>query len=241
MAMRFVPDGAFLMGTDDTVDAYEQERPQHTVILGAFWIDETEVTNTQYRICVDAGACESPSIITYYDDPTRADHPVVYVTWAKADAYCSWLADETGWDVGLPTEAQWEKAASWDYAAEVKYLYPWGDDEATATLLNYQGSGLGRTTPVGSYPLGASPYGALDMAGNVWEWVHDWYGYSYYKTTDGAVDPTGPSTGTQHVMRGGSYGYDDHKARATHRDAGSLKASGVGLGFRCAVTGEILD
>ncbi|MBN1814302.1 MAG: SUMF1/EgtB/PvdO family nonheme iron enzyme [Anaerolineae bacterium] len=241
MAMRFVPAGSFLMGTDDTTEAYPQERPQHTVILSAYWIDETEVTNAQYQLCVEAKACEPPSIRTYYDDPARANHPVVYVTWAKAGAYCNWLADEMGWDIHLPTEAQWEKAASWAPVAEVKYRFPWGDTAADPTLLNYQGSGLGRTTSVGSYPLGASPYGALDMAGNVWEWVSDWYGYDYYDEAEGAVDPLGPATGTHHVMRGGSYGYDDHKARTTHRDAGTPRASGAGLGFRCVVSGESLE
>ena len=241
MAMRFVPEGPFPMGTDDTEEAYPQERPQHTVILSAYWIDETEVTNAQYQLCVEAGACDSPSVRTYYDNPARADHPVVYVTWEKAGDYCSWLADETGWDVHLPTEAQWEKAASWNPVADVKYRFPWGDDDADPALLNYQGSGLGSTTSVGSYPLGASPYGALDMAGNVWEWVSDWYGYDYYDETEGAVDPLGPPSGTHHVMRGGSYGFDDHKARATHRDAGTTRASGAGLGFRCAVSGESLE
>jgi serine/threonine protein kinase/formylglycine-generating enzyme required for sulfatase activity len=241
MAMYFVPAGPFLMGTDDDPEAFPHERPQHTVILSAYWVDETEVTNAQYRLCVEAGACDPPSIRTFYDDPAWVNDPVVYVTWAKADAYCNWLAVETGWDVHMPTEAQWEKAASWDPIAGVKYRYPWGDDDPTPALLNYQDSGLGRTTPVGSYPLGASPYGALDMAGNVWEWVADWYGQDYYAVTDGAIDPTGPASGTQHVMRGGSYGYSAHKARTTHRDAGTLRASGAGLGFRCVVGGEILE
>ncbi len=241
MGMRFVPQGPFPMGTDDDPDAFPHERPQHTVILSAYWIDETEVTNAQYRLCVEAEGCAPPSILTAYDDPARANHPVVYVTWEKADAYCTWLADETGWDVYLPTEAQWEKAASWDPVAEVKYRYPWGDEDAEPTLLNYQGTGLGRTTPVGSYPLGASPYGALDMAGNVWEWVADWYDQDYYDVTDGATDPTGPASGTHHVMRGGSYGYSEHKARTTHRDAGTPRASGAGLGFRCVVGGESLE
>jgi formylglycine-generating enzyme required for sulfatase activity len=189
---------------------------------------------------VEAEACDPPSILTAYDDPARANHPVVYVTWGKVYSYCTWLADETGWDVRLPSEAQWEKAASWDPVAEVKYRYPWGDDDPTPTLLNYQPTGLGRTTPVGSYPLGASPYGTLDMAGNVWEWVADWYDQDYYDVTDGATDPTGPATGTHHVMRGGSYGYSAHKARTTHRDAGTTRASGAGLGFRCIVVGEEL-
>ncbi|HHN93338.1 MAG TPA: hypothetical protein ENK17_01085, partial [Anaerolineae bacterium] len=169
------------------------------------------------------------------------DHPVVYVTWEQADAYCRWLASATGWDVRLPTEAQWEKAASWDPAAGVKRRYPWGDEEPDDSRLNYLGSRLGRTTPVGSYPAGASPYGLMDMAGNVWEWVADWYSRDYYSRADRPPDPAGPDQGTQKVMRGGSYGYGSAYARVTNREVGDpAKAKGAGLGFRCAVVGERL-
>jgi len=240
MTMHFVPGGPFLMGTDDDPLAYPHEKPQHQVTLGPFWIDETEVTNDQYRLCVEAGACEPPIKRTAYDDPDQADHPVVYVTWEQADAYCRWLAEETGWDVHLPTEAQWEKAASWDPATGTKRRYPWGDEDPDPARLNYNGSGLGRTAPVGSYPAGASPYGALDMAGNVWEWVADWYGQDYYSTPDLPPDPPGPLQGTQRVIRGGSYGFGARQARTTHRDAASPQASGGGLGFRCAVSASDL-
>jgi formylglycine-generating enzyme required for sulfatase activity len=242
MVMRFVPAGSFPMGVDqeDDPEAFPHERPQHEVILSAFWIDETEVTNAQYLLCVEAGGCEPPGSSSDYQNPNQANYPVTYVNWEKADAYCRWLAAETGWDAHLPTEAQWEKAASWDPASGTKRRFPWGDAEPDATLLNYLDGGVGRTALVGSYPDGASAYGVLDMAGNVWEWVADWYDQNYYDVTDGAVDPTGPSRGSQRVMRGGSYSFQAHKARTTHRDAGTVKASGASLGFRCVVSGEQL-
>jgi len=241
MVMHFIPGGSFLMGAneDDTL-AFPHEKPQHEVILSPFWIDETEVTNAQYRRCVEAQACDPPSNTDAYDDPARANHPVVYVTWEKASAYCQWLAEETGWDVHLPTEAQWEKAASWNPVSATKQRYPWGDDPPDPALLNYIDSGLASTAAVGSYPEGASPYGVLDMAGNVWEWVGDWYGSNYYAASGLPSDPTGPAYGTQRVMRGGSYGFGERQTRTTHRDAGSSKASGNGLGFRCAVSQERL-
>jgi formylglycine-generating enzyme required for sulfatase activity len=241
MVMHFIPGSPFLMGTDDDPDASPHEGPQHEVFLSPFWMDETEVTNAQYRRCVEAGACDPPKVLTEYDDPERADHPVVYITWERANAYCRWLADVTSLDVHLPTEAEWEKAASWDPVSGTKRRYPWGDEDPDPTLLNYLGSGLGRTAPASSYPQGASPYGVLNMAGNVWEWVADWYGAKTYDASAGATDPTGPPQGTQRMMRGGSYGFGSRQARITHRDAGEPTASGSGLGFRCAVGGERLE
>ncbi len=241
MIMRFVPAGPFLMGTTDDPDAAAHEKPQHTVRLSAFWIDQTEVTNAQYRRCVEAGGCTPPTVRKFYDAPAYADHPVVYVKWVQANSYCQWLAQQTNWDVHLPSEAQWEKAASWDPLTEVKRRYPWGDQDPTSALLNYEGSWLNRTVAVGSYPQGASAYGALDMAGNVWEWVADWYDKDYYKTPNLPDDPSGPDKGKQRVMRGGSFEFGAREARTTHRDVGDPeKANGPGLGFRCAVSGEQL-
>ncbi len=243
MTMHFVPEGAFPMGADeDDLEANSREQPQHEVILSPFWIDETEVTNDQYRLCVESGACSEPFRDTAYGDPAQGDHPVTFVTWEQADAYCAWIAAETGWNAHLPTEAQWEKAASWDAANEAKYRYPWGDEEPDATLLNYLGTGLGRTAAAGSYPAGASPYGLLDMSGNVWEWVADWFDADYYSTSESFSDPQGPEAGDQKVMRGGSYGYGSRYVRTTHREFGDpQKAKGAGLGFRCVVDGEWLS
>ncbi len=239
--MRFVPSGLFLMGSSDP-DVTEREKPQFEVTLGPFWIDQTEVTNAQYRLCVEASACSAPVVRTAFDDPAKADHPVAYVNWEEARTYCAWLATQSGWDVHLPTEAQWEKAAAWDSATQSKRRYPWGDTQPDRTLLNFNSSNLNRTTPVGSYPKGASPYGAQDCAGNVWEWVADWYDKDYYqKARPPALDPIGPNKGKERVTRGGSYGYGAAESRATFRNfANPDKARGGDLGFRCAVSGERL-
>ncbi len=238
--LRFGPGGTFLMGAADDSEAAPHEQPQHPVLLNPFWIDETEVTNTQYRLCVEAGVCQPPKDLEAYDDAQRADHPVVYVTWQMAYDYCAWLDAHSELLIYLPTEAQWEMAASWDPLTHTQRRYPWGEADPDRTLLNYSGSGLNHTTAVGSYPAGASPYGVLDMAGNVWEWTNDWYGPNYYDEPDLPPNPTGPDSGSQHVMRGGSYGYGARQARSTHRDAGTEQASGAGLGFRCVVAGEQL-
>jgi serine/threonine-protein kinase len=241
MTMHFVSAGPFLMGsTPDDADSRPHEQPQHQVTLGPFWLDQTEVTNAQYQLCVAAGACEPPVLRTFFDDLTYADHPIVYVTWDHATDYCAWLASETGWPVALPTEAQWEKAAAWDPGAQLHRRYPWGDQPPGVDHANLNTSGLGRTASVGSYPDGVSFYGLLDLAGNVWEWVADWYDPHYYDTPDLPPDPTGPTSGSQRVMRGGSYGFGAVEARTAHRTAAGPQASGVALGFRCAVNAQEL-
>jgi serine/threonine-protein kinase len=242
MTMHFVPRGVFLMGADDDdPEASSRERPHHEVALTSFWIDGAEVTNTQYRLCVEADACTEPSTTDAYDNPARSDHPVVFVTWEQANAYCEWIAEETDWEAHLPTEAQWEKAASWEPVNEAKLRYPWGDEEPNPTLLNYLGTGLGRTAAVGSFPDGISPYGVQDMSGNVWEWVADWFDNDYYSTPEPPPNPQGPDHGTTKVMRGGSYGYGSRYVRTTHREFGNPeRAKGAGLGFRCVVDGERL-
>jgi eukaryotic-like serine/threonine-protein kinase len=236
MTMLFIPGGSFLMGSPpkDT-DARPHEKPQHEVTLSPFWLDQTEVTNAQYQLCVQDGACAPPVLSTFFEDPAYADHPIVYIRWEQANAYCTWLAEQTDWPVSLPTEAQWEKAAAWTPQDEQHRRYPWGDDPPTAELANLDLSGLGKTAPVGSYPQGASFYGLLDMAGNVWEWVADRYDPNYYATPELPPDPTGPSRGAQYVMRGGSYGFGPAEARTAHRTAGGAQANGAALGFRCAV------
>lgn len=235
MVIRFVPEGAFLMGSDDPYrDA--QERPQHTVMLGDYWIDQTEVTNAQFRLCVDEGLCQPPIRTTYYDDAFYADFPVTFVPYEGAVAYCLWLAGETGLVTGLPSEAQWEKAASWDPIAEVKRTYPWGEEDPSGDLLRYSGAySAYPASPVGSYPAGASAYSALDMAGNVWEWVADWYDRSYYEATGIPVNPTGPLGGETRITRGGSWGQDSYFAVTTLRNPTPPDNASGGIGFRCAV------
>ena len=242
--MRFVPDGPFLMGaSEDDPDAATDEQPQHEVSLASFWMDETEVATDQYKQCVAAGGCDAPYTRTAYDNPTYGTHPMTYLSWEQAAAYCAWVADETGWEARLPTEAEWEKAASWDPLTETKRLYPWGDE------FNQEWVALEVTTSeVGSYPAGASAYGILDLAGNVREWVSDWYAKDSYGSATRS-NPTGPEGGTYKVMRGGSYGsvanYQS-QLRTTDRAVGypestaARPAKSAELGFRCVVAGERL-
>lgn len=246
MNMHFVPAGSFLMGAPESdPEASKDEQPQHEVILSPFWLDETEVTTEQYKRCVAAGACEEPYTRTAYDNPARSDHPMTFISWEQAAAYCAWVGEETGWDVALPTEAQWEKAASWDPETSSKRLYPWGDEYERSRVH------LGATTaPVGSYPEGASAYGVLGLSGNVWEWAADWYEKNIYKGNDVRTDPLGPKNGRYRVMRGGSYGSlanYERQLRTTEREVGLPEGEGderpaksADLGFRCAVNAERL-
>ena len=219
MTLLFVPAGEFTVGSDD---GSSDERPVHKVTLDAFWIDQTEVTNEMFAKCVQDGSCNPPSNTTNYDDSDHADHPVVFISWTDANAYCSWA------DRRLPTEAEWEKAARGENAL----IYPWGNNAPNSNLLNYNNN-VGDTTEVGNYPDGASPYGALDMAGNVWEWVADWYGKSYYASSL-ASNPLGPDSGQYRVLRGGSWSYSDYNVRSAYRNWYVPTASNYNLGFRCS-------
>jgi len=169
MVMVHVPAGTFQMGSSESdPNAEGDEFPQHSVTLDALWIDRTEVTNAQYRRCVEAGACQAPTKCDWgspnYGEDKKANHPVLCVDWHGAAAYCEWAGGR------LPTEAEWEYAAR----GPDSFIYPWGNDLPDATLLNYA-ENVGDTSQVGSYSDGASWCGALDMAGNLWEWVADWY------------------------------------------------------------------
>jgi formylglycine-generating enzyme required for sulfatase activity len=157
--------------------------PIQKVSLDAFWIDQTEVTNDMYAKCVADGACEEPTKkrsrthSDYYDNPEFGNYPVIYVEWVMAKAYCEWV------DRRLPTEAEWEKAARGDDGR----VYPWGDESPNENLLNYNAN-IGDTTGVGTYPNGKSIYGALDMAGNVYEWVSSVDQPYPYNAEDGRED-----------------------------------------------------
>jgi formylglycine-generating enzyme required for sulfatase activity len=235
MTMVFVPAGEFTMGGH----VYYHENPIHLVRLNAFWIDQTEVTNAMFAAFLNGHSNILEDWITALDmrdedvhihlvdgtwqaNQEYAAHPVVEVTWYGAVAYCSWA------DRRLPTEAEWEKAAR----GMGEYIYPWGNDEPNADRLNFNDR-IGDTTKVGSYPKGASPYGVLDMAGNVWEWTADWYDETYYVRSP-YVDPVGPDSGIFRVLRGGAWNYRDTYARSNHRSLAAPIVSHDFIGFRCA-------
>ncbi len=227
MVMVYVPGGTFQMGSDESDSgADDDEFPQHAVTLDSFWIDQTEVTNAQYRQCAEAGDCDAPlrsssyTRDSYYDDSAYDDYPVINVNWNEADAYCKWARAR------LLTEAEWEYAARGERGS----VYPWGDSPPDDTLLNYGGD-LGDTTEVGSYPDGASWCGALDMSGNVWEWVADWYG-DY--PSEAQANPTGPADSHYKVLRGGSFYYLWRHVRVAYRYSNYPIHRHNLIGFRCA-------
>ena len=215
--MVYVPAGEFTMGSDK---GDSDERPVHTVYLDAFYIDRTEVTNARYRACVKAEACDAPSNTTYYDNADYAQHPVVYVSWNDADAYCRWAGKR------LPTEAEWEKAARGTDGR----TYPWGEG-IDCDHAQYDGC-AGKTVSVESNPKGASPYGALDMVGNVWEWLADWYNSDYYDQSPRS-NPRGPNSGEYRVLRGGSWNFQPNDVRGAERGMRHPDEPSPVAGFRC--------
>lgn len=224
--MVLVPAGAFTMGSD----LQGREKPVHSVYLDAFYIDKFEVTNAQYKMCDLNGPCASPNKTgsdtrsSYYGNPQYVDYPVIWVDWNMAKSYCDWR--ESG--ARLPIEAEWEKAAR----GTEERIYPWGDG-ISCEYANYVGC-KGDTASVGSYSSGKSIYGIYDMAGNVWEWVSDWYDETYYGSA-GAVtnNPQGPSGGSLHVLRGGSWLNGEQSLRTTMRYRGTSIYNTSAVGFRC--------
>jgi formylglycine-generating enzyme required for sulfatase activity/uncharacterized caspase-like protein len=241
--MVYVPAGEFLMGSIENDEyARDNELPQHTVTLDAFWIDKYEVTNAQYAAFLNAEGNQEEGGVTWLDaededvwiherdgvweaDSGYADHPVVGVSWYGARAYAAWVGGR------LPTEAEWEKAARGTEGQR----YPWGNEQPTRDLSNFSGN-VGGTTPVGSYsPAGDSPYGCADMAGNVWEWVHDWYDEDYYSVSPGS-NPQGPASGTYRVLRGGAFFNFPSDVRCAFRSWGGPGFRRNHVGFRVVVS-----
>ena len=244
----YVPEGEFSMGSDadDALaecqkfradcqrDSFIDEEPLHSVYLDSFWIDQTEVTNAMYEKCVAIGKCDLPGNTNYFSNPSYANHPVVYVNWNQASAYCNFAGRR------LPTEAEWEKAASWEDENQTKRLYPWGNSIDCSYGNFYDNpnnkSCMDDTTTVKSYEGGKSSYGAYDMAGNVWEWVNDWYGETYYQVSP-SQNPLGPDSGTLRALRGGSWFNFFYNVRTTVRHGltpDHTYDNDHDVGFRCA-------
>jgi formylglycine-generating enzyme required for sulfatase activity len=244
-----VPAGEFLMGAaEDDPFAKDDEKPQHKVYLDAYWIDRAEVTNVNFGKCIAAGVCHpkqydktATTFIPYPIHPDYQDYPALLYEFEPAADYCQWAGRQ------LPTEAQWEKAARGTQAL----LYPWGNDLLDCTRANYYACNIitnddstaprcgyskyCKTTQVGDYLTGASPYGALNMAGNVWEWVADWYQPDYYANSP-KNNPSGPTDGDHRVIRGGGAKSLSQELRTTNRASGAPEHFMDGqMGFRCAM------
>lgn len=221
--LAYIPAGSFMMGQDE--EEPSDHRPAHTVTVDAFWIFQTEVTNRMYRACVDLGVCTEPAGSAWYTAPEFEDAPVSGVDWNQAKAYCEWIGGR------LPTEAEWELAARGTDAR----TYPWGEDEPTCDLLNLLDC-LEPSEPdiVGSYPLGISPYKVGDMAGNISEWVGDWYAEDYYPHSP-SNNPTGPEIGEERVVRGSSFASPEESTEIVLRDSQDPLESDPTIGFRCVI------
>ena len=232
--MILIPAGEFWMGSPSG-EGSDDEHPRHKVYLNSYYIDKCEVTNAQYKKFCDA------TDRTYPEDPgwsrmndyfvEYADYPVVNVSWDDAVAYAVWAGK------GLPTEAQWEKAARGSDGR----MYPWGNEEPDAGgyyRCNYDPGGAGAdgyefTAPVGSYERGTSPHGVHDMAGNVWEWCSDWRDSNYYGRSP-SWNPTGPESGKSRVFRGGSWYFFAGYVRCAFRNFSTPSLRYTAVGFRCS-------
>jgi formylglycine-generating enzyme required for sulfatase activity len=223
ITMIYIPEGEFTVGSPDG-DGEDDEHPSHRVFISALWLGKTEVTFSQF----DAFCQESGRDMPSDEGWGRGERPVINVSWQEANDFCAWMAKKTGLPFRLPTEAEWEKAA--------RDRYPWGSAEPAGHLANYNQEMM-KTNIVGSYPDGASPYGVLDMAGNVWEWLFDWYAADYYENSADS-DPRGPEEGDERIVRGGSWFEEAEWIRAAKRgqqDPGSRMNI---IGFRLALSAQ---
>jgi serine/threonine-protein kinase len=247
MVQVYVPAGEFIMGSTDpeaktTIEggrAYP-ETPVNTVYLDGYWIDKYEVSNGQYALCVAAGVCDLPWDTTtytrakYYGEPEFSNYPIIWVNWYMARGYCEWAGRR------LPTEAEWEKAARGTDGRK----YPWGNEPLSGERANFcdkncprdfanylYDDGYPDTSPVGNYPAGASPYGAMDMTGNVWEWTGTLIQPYPYDSSDGREDLDAPG---ERAWRGGPWSNGVWWMRSTVRYRSVPNYWWFNLGFRCA-------
>jgi formylglycine-generating enzyme required for sulfatase activity len=230
MALSYIPAGSFQMGKES---GSSNEKPVHTVILDAFWMDQSEVTNAMYTLCVVDGECNPPnstgssSRSSYYGKAANAHYPVIWVDWYQAAAYCAWAGRE------LPTEAQWEYAARGGLA---QATYPWGNESPSCMPgaqngAQYLDCSPGDTIAVASFaPNG---YGLHDLAGNILEWVADWYGPYSSETVD---NPAGPAIGSNRVLRGGDWGNDEYFLQVPLRLSLKPHSLSAFIGFRCSLS-----
>jgi len=238
MTQLYVPPATFLMGAEESdPEAGEGEKPAHPVTLDGYWIDETEVSNMQYVLCVEAGKC-APSKFVDNQLYNGENYPVVGIDWLDAQDYCTWAGGR------LPTEAEWEYAAKGNEG----FIYPWGNEYngnfLNACDLNCSESwadlevddGFSMSAPVGSFPDGASWVGALDMAGNVWEWIQDWCGEYDHGSLE---NPPGPDDGRCKIIRGGAWASPPAGLRTTYRIINTSEISPdirhPNIGFRCVI------
>lgn len=234
--MVYVPAGNFIMGCSAIEDkeCQSNEEPIHKIYLDAFCVDKLEATVSQYAQCIKSGKCSVPGTKYNLDSDKcnwgksdKMNHPINCIDWNQSDEYCKYQGEQ------LPTEAQWEKSARGTDGRK----FPWGDEppncEYAVMADNGQGCGHNETWPVGSKPKGASPYGALDMAGNVWEWVQDWHDKDYYRKSP-TQNPTGPAAGKEKILRGGGWPYDATSQRTTRRHTSKPDNGSTRRGVRCA-------
>jgi formylglycine-generating enzyme required for sulfatase activity len=224
----WIEEGEFMMGSgdEDQLADYD-ERPLHAVWLDGYWIMRTEVTNEQYKRCVDADECNEPDSV-FWDNPQNANKPVVYVDWNQANAYAEFVGGR------LPTEAEWEKACRgingqmfpWGNAS------PWEPDNPRTDLVNFDMGRVDQPVDVGSYPPGV--WGLYDMAGNVWEWTNDLYDETYYSYSPGQ-NPMGSENGEAQSLRGGSFG-SVHDLRCANRQMQPREFSRDYVGFRIVLS-----
>ena len=227
--MVFIPAGEFIMGANGRS---QDQAPEHVVFLDAYYIDRYEVTNADYDDCVKGGVCRAPKSYPGFMEPSQ---PVIGITWSDADTWCRWAGKR------LPTEAEWEKAARGPDGR----TYPWGEGLSCldANYGNNQSVNGGihecpdnpsRTAAVGTALRDISPYGAHDMAGNAWEYVADYYQAEYYSSSP-YRNPKGPSSGSTHIIKGGSwYTTGRNVALSSRINRTDASAPNNFDGFRCA-------
>ena len=239
-----IPAGKFLMGS--TVEQIEQaindgadkdwvelELPQHTVELSEYLIGKYPITNREYQAFIHSTKYIPPSGWDGDQFPAKkSDHPVVYVSWNDASAYCTWLSEKTNKRYRLPTEAEWEKASRGNDGR----MWSWGNEFGRKNA-NTSETNIGNTTPVGQFsPHGDSPYGCADMIGNVWEWCDDWFDEYEDRTHKILKDPQGPQVGNSRIIRGGAFSRLRNLARCAYRDDSDINTRDYGIGFRVALS-----